>query len=661
MDPKIPTEFDKELKSSELEDVLNISDALQTNPEEETNIKKSKKVSRMAQVSIAEFMYKNIHLLGFENTSRALNVAFRECIDNSLDACNTSNIPPEIDITLKKVDKKTYNLVFKDNGPGVDPLEAPNICCRLLYGDKFTQHEILRGQQGLGLTSLVLYSQKTANKPVTITVKRPEDPLAHQYSLQIDIKKNRPIILKHKKLKIDNFDSGFIVELSLVATYVKKGPHSPESLLEQYLYLNPNLSLKFEDDEGIVIDRPRITTEQPPKLKSVKHVPFYQELGDFCYILNKEPQESLEESLLSNFELSKEDVIKILSKTSYCGYQKVGTLANQQMVILKDHAAIITEHKKPLPEETIQADDNLSNVITKNNTIHYDEVIQTASTPMYFKHGVSRVLVYGFYGGQTLAEDSKVQLLRVANNSPLRYQSSSCLITKTVSNYNWKRVGFLQSENELPRGKLILIVHVCATKIPYLSESKDSLADDSCIKMQINECLDKLARRIKRYLTKLQIHKVKEEKCHVITKILPDLKKSLQEGLSLYNTEILDQSAVKNIQPGSKSEQDLLLLSRIMEAPCVYVHKESPNLVCVNPTTKPFKIDLVVKKNLADVKTVEVKPNSSKVYNFTYDPKIHLFTGMSHTAYHVFKHASVLDYPEEETINKELLSEQNNP
>ena len=630
-------ELDLKEINSETEEVIKEITVDTQEPLKEDLLNTKKVRTKMAQVSIAEFMYKNIHLLGFENTSRALNVAFRECIDNSLDACNTHNIAPQIDIVLKKLDKKTYKLTFKDNGPGVDPLEAPNICCRLLYGDKFTQHEILRGQQGLGLTSLVLYAQKTSNKPAVITVKRKEDPLAHVYHLMIDIKKNKPIVLKHKKVNLENFESGFIVELDIVATYVKKGNHSPETLLEQYLYLNPNLSLKFTDEEGIVINRPRITEEQPPKLKAVKHVPFYQEIGDFNYILKKEPTESLGSSLLSNFELDNQDLQDLLQRTKFCKHQIVSSLTENQILELKENASIITQFKKPLAEETIHVDHNLTRVITKNNTIHYDEVIQTASTPMYFKHGVSRVLVYGFYGGETLAEDSKVELLRVGNNSPLRYHSSSCLITKTVSSYNWKRVGFMQTENEMPRGKLILIVHVCATKLPYLSESKDSIAEDTTIKNQIIECLDKLSRQIKRYLAKLQLHKVKEEKCHVITKILPDLKKSLHEGLSIHDCSL-------NTEKDLESQEDLILLTRIMEAPCIYVHKDSNNMVCINPTPKTFKLNMVDKKTLENVLEINLNHDETKVYSASYEPKTHLFKGVSHVSYHIFKHPAVLTY-----------------
>lgn len=592
------------------------------------------KKARMTQVSIAEFMYKNIHLLGFENSFRVLNVAFKECMDNSLDACNTHDIAPIVDISLSKKDKKTYRMIFKDNGPGVDPAEAPNICCRLLYGEKFGQFEILRGQQGLGLTSLILYAQKTTNKPATVTVKRKEDPSAYVYKLAIDISKNRPVVLSKKKVKIDGFESGFIVELELVATYVKKGQHSPLALLEQYLYLNPNLSLTYTDDDGIVINRPAVTTKQPPKLKAVKGVPFHQELGEFCYVFRKNLESSLKDNLLDNYQLTADELKTACEASCYSEHQRSKTVSETQLLVLKQVLNQITENKKPSNEETINTDPNLVRVITKDNTIHYDEVIQTASTPMYFKHGVSRVLLYGFYGGQHLAEDSKVELYRVGNNSPLRYQASSCLITKAVMNYNWKRIGFTQTENEMPRGKLILIVHVCATKIPYTSESKDAIADDLTIRSQIDQCLTLLTRSIKKYLLKLELHKVREEKCHVITKILPELKKSLIEGLEITVDE--DPTDVRNT--------DLWLLSRIMEIPCFYVHKLSPKMVLYNPTNKLFKISLHDKKTLNLLQEVEASPNSYTVVPIRYEPKEHLFKGLSHVKYHVFTHSAVLKY-----------------
>lgn len=597
--------------------------------------------SKMKQVSISEFMYKNIHLLGFENSSRALNVTFKECLDNSLDACNKFNINPKIEINLRKTHKNLYCVSFKDNGPGVDPQEAPNICCRLLYGQKFEGNEMLRGQQGLGLTSIILYAQKTTNRPVTVTTKRIQDTHAEVYKLEIDVQKNRPKILSHKKVKLENFESGFIVELELGATYIKKGNHSPLSLIEQYLYLNPNLSLYFKDDEGNVIEREAITNEAPPKLKSVKPLPLNQEFGEFVYNLTKNKDQILLNALEQNFEITYEEAKIILKKSFFSENQYVGSLNEKQYIRLKEVCKQITLNKTPKPEETIDTDPNLVRVITKDNSIHFNEVIQTSSTPLYFKNGVSRVLLYGFYGGDSLAEDNKIEVYRVGNNSPLRYQASSCVITKTISAANWKKAGFMQAENELPKGKLILIVHVCATKIPYTTESKDAIADDPTIRLQIEECLEVLIKKIKRYLSKLQMHKVREEKCHVVTKILPELKKSLNKSLGKTD----------------ESKEELLLLSRIIDLPCLYVHKQSENMVVYNPTKKIFEISMHDKKDLKLVQKLKIEPYTYKVFNQKYDPKTKLLKGPSHVMYHVFNHPLVLKY--EYNDNLELMKKDN--
>ena len=56
----------------------------------------------MREVSVAEFFEKNRHLLGYENTTKALITIVKELVDNSLDAADEAGILPEIKVQIKE-------------------------------------------------------------------------------------------------------------------------------------------------------------------------------------------------------------------------------------------------------------------------------------------------------------------------------------------------------------------------------------------------------------------------------------------------------------------------------------------------------------------------------------------------------------------------------
>ena len=61
-------------------------------------------------------------------------------------------------------------MIVEDN-TGIVKKQIPHIFARLLYGSKFHKLAATRGQQGIGISATVLYSQLTTGKPTTINSK----------------------------------------------------------------------------------------------------------------------------------------------------------------------------------------------------------------------------------------------------------------------------------------------------------------------------------------------------------------------------------------------------------------------------------------------------------------------------------------------------------
>ncbi|TMI35365.1 hypothetical protein E6H26_06290 [Candidatus Bathyarchaeota archaeon] len=73
------------------------------------------------EISAADFFYRNRDIAGFTSPSRSIYSTIRELVENSLDACETGGIPPDIYVRLSHESGPldgpgTYVLRVEDNG-----------------------------------------------------------------------------------------------------------------------------------------------------------------------------------------------------------------------------------------------------------------------------------------------------------------------------------------------------------------------------------------------------------------------------------------------------------------------------------------------------------------------------------------------------------------
>ncbi|MGQ4555069.1 DNA topoisomerase VI subunit B [Halobellus sp. GM3] len=144
-------------------------------------------------ISIAEFFEKNKHMLGFDSGARGLVTAVKEAVDNALDATEEAGIKPDISIEIRE-SGDYYTLIVEDNGPGITREQIPKVFGKLLYGSRFHSREQSRGQQGIGISAAVLYSQLTSGKPARVTSRTQRSETAQYFELIIDTDTNEPEI-----------------------------------------------------------------------------------------------------------------------------------------------------------------------------------------------------------------------------------------------------------------------------------------------------------------------------------------------------------------------------------------------------------------------------------------------------------------------------------
>ena len=292
-------------------------------------IKAEELAKRQREISISEFFTKNRHLLGFDKPTRALLMAVKEACDNSLDACDETNVLPEIHIELKKINEERFIVIVEDNGPGIVKAQIPNIFGKLLYGSKFHILSQNRGQQGIGISAVVLYSQLTTGKPIKVISKVSPNKPAHYYEIQIDTQKNEPKILKEEQKEWKK-DHGTRIEVELDGKY-QKGRQSVDEYVRETAIANPHAEFIFIDPNKEKIKYTRVVNEFPKKPKEIKPHPYGVELGTLLWMLGNTTARSIKGFFVSDFSSVGSGTAKeICEKAKINSEKKPKTITHQE-------------------------------------------------------------------------------------------------------------------------------------------------------------------------------------------------------------------------------------------------------------------------------------------------------------------------------------------
>jgi len=85
------------------------------------------------------------------------------------------------------------------------------------------------------------------------------------------------------------------------------------------------------------------------------------------------------------------------------------------------------------------------------------------------------------YGGEISSRGSKVY--RFANRIPLLYDEGSDVVLKVVNEIDWKRY------KVNPDSPVVIVSHICSTRIPYKTVGKENVADRPEIERELRLAL----------------------------------------------------------------------------------------------------------------------------------------------------------------------------
>ncbi|MBW8016605.1 MAG: DNA topoisomerase VI subunit B [Planctomycetes bacterium] len=503
--------------------------------------------AKQRDISISEFFAKNRHLLGFDNPRKALLTAVKEAVDNSLDACEEAHILPDITITIKQVPKSDNKFTLKviDNGPGILKSQIPNIFARLLYGSKFHSLKMSRGQQGIGISAAGMYGLITTGEPVQVKSRtNPKQP-AHYYRVQIDTAKNKPDIISDEECDFE-LPTGTSVTITLEGKY-QKGRQSVDEYLSQTAIANPHASFIYNTPDDNVFEYKRDSKELPFSPIEIKPHPYGVELGLLFKMARDSSYPNISKFLNKEFSRVSPALSKEIRKKA-----DIPASVRASRITLADaerlHKAINTTKIRnpstdcigPIGEDNLI--DGLKRVVDAR---FYSSCTRKPSVYRGNPFLIEAALAYGFKdpnkkNGKNDDPDKEpmMRVSRIANRVPLLYQQSAGAVFKAVMDVNWRNYGLSQSRGALPRGQVMLLVHIASVWVPFTSESKEAIAHYPEIVKEIKLAVQECGRKLGIYLRRQKKAKQEEAKRSYIKTYLPPIGEALKDILDLKDKQV---------------------------------------------------------------------------------------------------------------------------
>jgi DNA topoisomerase-6 subunit B len=173
--------------------------------------------------------------------------------------------------------------------PFVYDLSVPG-CENFVAGEGALACHNSRGQQGIGISAAAMYGQLTTGKPIRVTSRVGKTKAAHVFDIQLDTRKNEPVVTHDETLGQWHQEHGTRVELEIVANW-QQGQRFVNRYVEHTALANPHAVIHYTRPVGAgqrasadrpgneTLTFPRATNELPKEALEIKPHPHGVELG----------------------------------------------------------------------------------------------------------------------------------------------------------------------------------------------------------------------------------------------------------------------------------------------------------------------------------------------------------------------------------------------
>ena len=464
------------------------------------------------------------------------------------------------DMKVMKQSADRFTIIIEDNGPGIMKEHIPRVFGKLLYGSKFMGGKQSRGQQGIGISASVLYSQLTAGKPSIVHSRTGPNKPVHMYALRIDTTKNEPIIIEEKNLKevpkLDGLktvmnEHGIRIEMEVEGKWIQRY-HSVDEYIKQTAISNPYAKIVFAGPDGVVTEFPRVVNELPPLPKSIKPHPHGVEMGALERMLKLTDSRTLSGFLSKDFSRigpgTAEQVCKLANLKAVMKPKEVD---HQQLERLWRTLQSFAFMKPPMDCLSPMGEEKFMEGLKKQYKL--DFVAAVSRPPAVYRGMPFLIEVAVGYGGELKPSDAAT-ILRFANRVPLLYQASSCATTKAVQKVDWRHYG-LDSSGSMPVGPAVIAIHMASVWIPYMSEAKEAIATYPDIIKEIKLGLQDCMRKLQRYISGKRQREAAAQRSSLFDKYIPEVADAISK-ISDTPKDKIEAGLIKMLKKGQIIEED---------------------------------------------------------------------------------------------------------
>ena len=496
------------------------------------------------EISAADFFYRNRDIAGFTSPSRSIYSTIRELVENSLDACETGGIPPDIYVRLLHESGPldgpgTYVLRVEDNGIGVPGDFIASAFGQVLYGSKYKLRQT-RGTFGLGGKMALLYGQITTHGEAQITSSTNPKQRITDVTLRTDIQHNKPIVLKKKTRPNGAHWKGTIIEFKTEADYIRAMPRILE-YFKQTAIIVPYANLTFVDPRGRLYRFIRGTTMVPPAPTETSPHPHGVDVETVQRMLKLTTTRTLQEFLRKSFQRIGDTTAK--NFIEYAGLQSLEGSGKRKRKLSKreaekrdpkniaasDIVKLVNAMKSydkflspdptslsPLGEELLATGIKKELGISEEDIQSGNAFVATLQRKPATYSGFPFIIEVGVASGKQIETQGKILLFRFANKIPLLFDEASDVSWKVVDQIEWRN--YKVTPGETP---LAIFVHVCSTKIPYKTVGKEFIADRPEVEHEILNALREASRNLRIYLSRREHLAQEKKRVDVFEKYLP--------------------------------------------------------------------------------------------------------------------------------------------
>jgi DNA topoisomerase-6 subunit B len=491
-------------------------------------------VAKITSSSTAEYFAKNLQQVGFSSPLKAVLTTLKEALDNSLDACESAGVLPEITVQVEKLgpgSSRSTDLIrisVKDNGPGLELADMARVFGEYLASSKFGKGECSRGQQGIGISAATTWAQLTNAKGVRVISKTSRMRQAVQAQIDVDIKSNKGII-KHKESIAWDRPHGVAVEFVIDGRVQLNGDGGLLTYLEGTILVNPHVSLKYKLMESDWVSIPRVTDEVPKVPTATAPHPHTMKLGEFMTHAGLYGKVSFEKFLRTGFSRVTEATIK-----DFIDHGLNKALLNKPTNGLSENDfknAFRAIQETPLTNPNTRSvlvvgEEALAKSIMRLGDVDFFSVVARKPRICDFKPVVVEVALARFRD-RSSKEDEPVQVLRFANRVPLQFDKSACAITRAIESINWKSYGLSQPKKSVPSGPYIFAVSVVSPFIKFKNASKETIDSSDDLVEEIRRALMQAGQRLSRHIRREDKEADLERKLQHLEQFGPILVKGL--------------------------------------------------------------------------------------------------------------------------------------